>query len=92
MIEVTRPLARHAVQARPDTCPERCNAACVRDPALATLRARIRVQADDSLAADAAGVSVHLNDGRRLGYHLDLCQGSEARPNWTMRECRPPVA
>lgn len=54
--------------------------ACVRDPAVAAMRGRIRVQADDSLASDSAAVSVRLKDGRELGYHLDHCQGSEARP------------
>lgn len=54
--------------------------ACVQDPAVAAMRARIQARADASLDSDAAAVSVHLKDGRTLAFRLEHCQGSEARP------------
>lgn len=54
--------------------------ACVRDPAVAAMRARIAVRADAALGSDAAAVAVTLADGRTLAYRLEHCQGSEARP------------
>jgi 2-methylcitrate dehydratase PrpD len=54
--------------------------ACVRDPAVAALRARVTLQADAGMGVDAATATVTLADGRRLEHHVAHCMGSLARP------------
>lgn len=53
---------------------------CVRDPALAAVRARISATADASLDAQAAAARVFLKDGRVLDAHVAHCCGSLERP------------
>lgn len=53
---------------------------CATDPAVAALRARITLEADDNMPAEATTVTVTLKDGRTLRHHLAQCIGSLGRP------------
>jgi 2-methylcitrate dehydratase PrpD len=54
--------------------------AAVRDPAIAALRARIRVRTDPAVAAEQAELTIHLVDGRVLYRRVEHAIGSLERP------------
>ena len=53
---------------------------CVKDAAVAAMRARITLEADAGMPAEAATATVTLKDGRRLQHHVEHCVGSLQRP------------
>lgn len=54
--------------------------ACVHEPQVVALRARVVATVDEALALDAARAAVTLRDGRRLEAAVGPCIGSAARP------------
>jgi 2-methylcitrate dehydratase PrpD len=54
--------------------------ACVREPAVLAVRARIEATPDESVGRDGAIVRVELADGRVLEKRVEHCIGSFARP------------
>jgi 2-methylcitrate dehydratase PrpD len=54
--------------------------ACVRDPAVLALRARVEVEEDDSIAVGAASVRVRMTDGAEHDITVPAARGSLARP------------
>lgn len=54
--------------------------ACVRDPAVIALRARVTLQEDAAVNKEAADVSIRLKDGRRLKKTIAHATGSLERP------------
>jgi len=52
----------------------------VRDAQVIALRDKVKVSVDESMAEDAARVSVTLNDGRTLEHHVEHAIGSLERP------------
>jgi 2-methylcitrate dehydratase PrpD len=53
---------------------------CVHEPRVVAMRRRVRLTQDDSLASDAATVSLVLQDGPVVTTHIEHCRGSLARP------------
>ena len=53
---------------------------CATDPVVAALRARITLEADENMPAEATTVTVTLKDGRNFRHHLPQCIGSLGRP------------
>jgi len=56
------------------------DAALIRDPALAALRARVDLRADAALTETAARVGVRLADGTVHAEHVEHCTGSLGKP------------
>jgi 2-methylcitrate dehydratase PrpD len=54
--------------------------ACVRDPAVIAVRARIEAAPDPSVGRDGAVVRLELGDGRVLEKRIEHCIGSLVRP------------
>jgi 2-methylcitrate dehydratase PrpD len=54
--------------------------ACVNDPAVLALRAKVTVEDDASIPADAAVVSLRTTSGDMLSAHIAHARGSIARP------------
>ena len=52
----------------------------VRDPAVVAFRGRVDAAADQSLASDAAAVTLTMTDGTTLSCQIDHARGSLARP------------
>lgn len=54
--------------------------ACVADPAVRAVRAKVSFQEDPSVPVEAAIVTVHLDDGTRLTEHVRHGRGTPGRP------------
>lgn len=54
--------------------------ACVRDPAVQALRAKVEVEQDDAIAVEAALVRISTTDGKECAITVPAARGSLARP------------
>jgi 2-methylcitrate dehydratase PrpD len=63
-----------------DADPRRFEDSYARDPALATLRARIGAETDTRLAKDQAEVTIALSDGREVNMRVEHAVGSLVNP------------